>query len=37
MSRIELEALVRLERQQLGRNFYKEHSMDECIARLLMR
>jgi hypothetical protein len=36
-NRLELEAYVWYMRRQPGRNFYKEHSMDECIERLLCR
>lgn len=34
MDRITAEAIVEARRKQEGRNFEKDHSMDECVARL---
>lgn len=33
-TRLELERIVENRRQAEGRNFEKEHSMDECVERL---
>jgi hypothetical protein len=36
MNRLEAEAIVRERRRDKhGRNFEKDHSMDECVARLM--
>lgn len=37
MNRIEMEAFVNERRKQEGRNFEKDHSMDECIEKLLLK
>ena len=34
MNRLEAEMIVHERHRQEGRNFEKEHSMDECVARL---
>lgn len=36
MNRLELEALVHRRRQETGRNFEKDHSMEECIEYIIV-